>query len=334
MQARITPLVTSVSPSAPASKAPPRELSRRIKERAVWEGFEKVGIVPAERLTGEHDRLLTWLERGYHGELTWMARDPEQRTDPRQLFPAARSVIVVAKNYYTPAQHCDDPATGKVSRYAWGDDYHEVIVAKLRSLLAWIKDEVPQAEGKVCVDIQPMMDKAWGQRAGLGWIGKHTNLITTEYGSWVFIGELLLNIDLEYETEIVADHCGSCTLCIDACPTNAITEPYVVDSNKCISYATIELREPTIPNEVARNLEGWLYGCDICQDVCPWNRFEQTTDEPSFQPRAGNVNASLAEVLELTTEAYAERFRHSAMKRAKLAGLQRNARALLGGPVP
>lgn len=334
MQARITPLVTSVSPTATASKATPRELSRRIKENAFGEGFEKVGIVPAERLIGEHDRLLAWLERGYQGEMAWMARDPEQRTDPRKLFPAARSVVVVAKNYYTTHKHTDDPATGKVSRYAWGDDYHEVIVAKLRSLLAWIKDEVPQAEGKVCVDIQPMMDKAWGQRAGLGWIGKHTNLITTEYGSWVFIGELLLNIDLEYETEIVADHCGSCTLCIDACPTNAITEPYVVDSNKCISYATIELREPTIPNEVARNLEGWLYGCDICQDVCPWNRFEQMTDEPRFQPRAGNVNAPLAEVLELTTEAYSERFRHSAMKRAKLAGLQRNARALLEGPVP
>jgi len=329
MQARITPLVTSVSPAVTESKSNLRELSHRIKERAFAEGFEKVGIVPARSLYQEGDRLLQWLARGYHGEMAWMARDPETRTDPRKLFPAARSIIVVAKNYYTPAQHRDDPATGKVSRYAWGDDYHEVVGAKLRSLLAWIKEEVPPAEGKVCVDIQPMMDKVWAARAGLGWIGKHTNLITTEHGSWVFIGELLLSIDLEYETELVADHCGSCTLCLDACPTNAITEPYVVDSNKCISYATIELRNPELPTDVAENLEGWLYGCDICQDVCPWNRFEQTTEEPRFQPREGNVNVGLSEIAVLTPETYAKRYRGSSMKRAKLAGLQRNARALL-----
>ncbi len=324
--------VTSVSPIEVGSSFSLRELSRRIKESALREGFEKVGIVPAQGLDDERDRLRQWLARGYHGEMAWMARDPELRTDPRKLFPTARSVVVVAKNYYTPAEHTDDPATGKVSRYAWGDDYHEIVKAKLRSLLAGIKEEFPPAEGKVCVDIQPMMDKAWAARAGLGWIGKHTNLITTEYGSWVFIGELLLSIDLEYDNELVADHCGSCTLCIDACPTSAITEAYVLDSNKCISYATIELRNAEMPRDVAENLEGWFYGCDICQDACPWNRFEQFTDEPRFQPRAGNVNAPLSEVLELTPEAYAERFRHSAMKRAKLSGLQRNARALLGSP--
>jgi epoxyqueuosine reductase len=328
MQARITPLVTSLSSAATESKSNRRELSHRIKERAIAEGFEKVGIVPAQSLHQEGDRLRQWLARGYQGEMAWMARDPEMRTDPRKLFPAARSIIVVAKNYYTPAKHSDDPATGKVSRYAWGDDYHEVTGAKLRSLLAWIKEEAPQAEGKVCVDIQPMMDKAWAARAGLGWIGKHTNLITTEYGSWVFIGELVLNIELEYDDCVVADHCGTCTLCIDACPTSAITEPYVVDSNKCISYATIELRHAELPTDVAENLEGWFYGCDICQDVCPWNRFEQTTDEPRFQPRKGNVNADLSEVATLTPETYAERYRGSAMKRAKLSGLQRNARTL------
>jgi len=310
-----------------------RELSRRIKERVLDEGFEKVGIVAAAALNPERNQLIEWLGRGYHADMRWMARDPEMRTDPRRLFPTARSLVVVAINYYTPQKHYDDPALGKVSRYAWGDDYHEVVGAKLRSLLAWIQSEIPEAEGKVCVDIQPMMDKAWAARAGLGWIGKHTNLITPEYGSWVFIGELLLNLELEYDSEIVADHCGTCTLCIDACPTQAITEPYVVDSNKCISYATIELREPALPQPVAENLEGWFYGCDICQDVCPWNRFEQTTDEPRFQPREGNVNASLAEVLELTAETYSERFRASAMKRAKLSGLQRNARALLERPV-
>jgi epoxyqueuosine reductase len=321
--------ITSKSPTEAESESDARALSLRIKERAVSEGFEKVGIVPAQALDDESSRLMQWLGRGYHGEMAWMARDPETRADPRKLFPAARSVLVVAKNYYTPAAHKDDPATGKVSRYAWGDDYHEVVGSKLRSLLAWIKEEIPQAEGKVCVDIQPVMDKAWAARAGLGWLGKHTNLITPEYGSWVFIGELLLSIALEYDNELVADHCGSCTLCIDACPTGAITEAYVLDSNKCISYATIELRDAELPNDVAQNLEGWLYGCDICQDVCPWNRLEKITDEARFRPREGNVTADLSQIAALIPDTYAERYRGSAMKRAKLSGLQRNARTLL-----
>jgi epoxyqueuosine reductase len=304
-------------------------LSRAIKEQALSAGFDKVGIVPAEVLAGERDRLQEWLDRGYQGEMHWMGRDLDKRTDPRRLFPQARSIIVVALNYYTPHEHSHDPETGKVSRYAWGDDYHEVVGSKLRALLGWIEEQVPQASGKVCVDIQPMMDKAWAVRAGLGWIGKHTNLITHEFGSWVFIGELLLNIDLEYDTNQVEDHCGSCALCIDACPTSAISEPYVVDSNKCISYATIELRAPEMPSAVAENLEGWVYGCDICQDVCPWNRFQTPTIEDLFQPRPENVNANLSDILDLTPQGYAERFRGSAMKRAKLAGLQRNARALL-----
>ena len=171
--------------------------------------------------------------------------------------------------------------------------------------------------------------QAWAVRAGLGWLGKHTNVITPELGSWVFIGELLVNLELDYDTERIEDHCGTCTLCIDACPTQAITEPYVVDSNKCISYATIELRSSELPSLIEENLSGWLYGCDVCQDVCPWNRFEQAADEPRFVPRAGNVNASLPDILGLTQESYAERFRGSAMKRAKLSGLQRNAKALL-----
>jgi epoxyqueuosine reductase len=321
--------LTSSAPIHSASKTPKRDLSLLIKQRALADGFEKVGIVPAETLDKEREKLMVWLGRGYHANMSWMARDPEMRTDPGKLFPGARSVIVVAKNYYTPSKHTDDSTAGKVSRYAWGDDYHDVVGASLRSLLSWIKAEIPGAEGKVCIDIQPMMDKAWAVRAGLGWIGKHTNLITPEYGSWVFVGELLLNIDLEYDEQTVEDHCGSCTMCIDACPTQAISEPYVVDSNRCISYATIELRDAEIPSTVGEHLEGWLYGCDICQDVCPWNRFEQTTDQPRFQPREGNVNIPLTEALELTPETYAERFRGSAMKRAKLSGLQRNARTLL-----
>jgi epoxyqueuosine reductase len=258
--------------------------------------------------------------------MSWMARDVQKRISPHEIFPQARSVVVVALNYFTPNQHQQNPGTGKVSRYAWGDDYHDVVKAKLLSLLSWIKEQEPRAEGKVCVDIQPTMDKAWAVRAGLGWLGKHSNVITPEHGSWVFIGELLLNLELDHDTERIEDHCGTCTLCIDACPTSAITEPYVVDSNKCISYATIELRAPELPAEM--DLSGWLYGCDICQDVCPWNRFEQASSETRFAPREGNVDVELAELLELTPESYAARYRGSAMKRAKLSGLQRNARAL------
>jgi epoxyqueuosine reductase len=301
----------------------------RIKARARELGFAKVGIARAENLSTERSRLEDWLYRGYHGEMNWLARDPAQRADPRRLFPEARSVVGVALNYYTPHQHSNSSSTGKVSRYAWGDDYHEVVGDKLRELLAWIREQWPKADGKVCVDIQPIMDKAWAVRAGLGWMGKHTNLITQEYGSWVFLGELLLNFELEYTDEEVADQCGSCTLCIDACPTSAIVEPYVVNSNLCISHATIESRAPQISEEVATKLEGWLYGCDICQDVCPWNQMTPATDESRFAPRDRNINPSLSEVRELTPETYAARFRHSAMKRAKLSGLQRNARELL-----
>jgi epoxyqueuosine reductase len=307
----------------------PAVRARKIRERAQAEGFDKVGIVRACALEDEGERLHEWLKRGFQGEMRWMERDPAERTDPRLLFPAARSVVVVALNYYTPHEHPVDPQMGKISRYAWGEDYHRIVGDKLKRLLAWIKEQWPEAEGKLCVDIQPMMDKAWAVRAGLGWIGKHSNLITRDYGSWVFIGELLLNLDLEYDTVTVEDHCGSCTLCVEACPTGAITEPYVVDSNRCISYATIELRAPELPEEVAANLDGWLYGCDICQDVCPWNRFEKPTLEQGFEPRADNVAANLTDILELTPELYSERFRHSAIKRAKLAGLKRNARALL-----
>ncbi|HYK21551.1 MAG TPA: tRNA epoxyqueuosine(34) reductase QueG [Pyrinomonadaceae bacterium] len=302
-------------------------LAREIKDRALFEGFNKVGIVGASSLEDEGRRLKEWLARGYHGDMKWMSRDVEKRINPSQIFPQARSVVVVALNYFTPHQHQQTPDTGKVSRYAWGDDYHDVVKTKLSSLLAWIREQEPTAEGKICVDIQPVMDKAWAVRAGLGWLGKHSNVITQEYGSWVFIGELLLNLDLEYDDARVEDHCGTCTLCIDACPTAAITEPYVVDSNKCISYATIELRAPELPEQI--DLDGWLYGCDVCQDVCPWNRFEEPCAESHFAPRPGNVDAEISEILELTPETYAARFRGSAMKRAKLTGLQRNARALV-----
>ena len=306
------------------------ELSYAIKRQAYEQGFHKVGIVKAEPLDDEGRLLEEWLARGYQATMHWMLREPAKRANPLELFPEAKSIVVVAENYYTPHQHNDSSKTGKISRYAWGDDYHDVIGGKLRSVLSWIEAATPDVKGKVCVDIQPIMDKAWAVRAGLGWLGKHTNVITPEFGSWVFIGELLLNIELEFDTGRMEDHCGTCTLCIDACPTDAITEPYVLDSNKCISYATIELRSESIPVEIESQLSGWLYGCDICQDVCPWNRFQRTSAESRFEPRDGNVNADLDGILALGTSEYASRYRGSAMKRAKLIGLQRNANALLG----
>ena len=302
--------------------------TEKIKQKAFEIGFHKIGIVRAETLYAEGEHLKEWLERDFHGEMSWMEREPEKRTNPKLLFPAAESIIVVALNYYTPHRHEEDAAKGKVSRYAWGDDYHDVVKEKLRELLVWIKTENTEADGKICVDTTPMMDKAWAVRAGLGWLGKHSNLITKDYGSWVFIGEILLNLELDYETETVADHCGTCTACLDACPTNAIVAPFVVDSKACISYATIELRSETLPQNISENLTGWLYGCDICQDVCPWNRFEKPSEEIRFQPRAENVSADLDVLLALSPETYAEKFRRSAMKRTKLSGLKRNARAL------
>jgi epoxyqueuosine reductase len=302
--------------------------SQQLKREALEIGFQKIGIVPAEALADEGSRLKEWLRLGFHGEMAWLEREPEKRTDPKLLFPGAKSVIVVALNYFTDHEHLDAADLGKISRYAWGDDYHDIVREKLNQLLAWIKAQNPAADGKICVDTAPMMDKAWAVRAGLGWLGKHSNLITTDVGSWVFIGEILLNLELDYDTAIIEDHCGTCTACLDACPTGAIVEPYVVDSRKCISYATIELRTETLPAEIEDKLEGWFYGCDICQDVCPWNRFEKPTGEKRFEPRGGETSTDLDAVLSLTPESYAVRFRRTAIKRAKLAGLKRNAASL------
>lgn len=299
----------------------------KIRAKALDIGFDRIGFARAEELVKEGRRFRGWLTEGFHGEMAWLEREPAKRTNPDLIFPGARSVISVAVNYFTPSQHSKDPGEGRISRYAWGDDYHEVLRDKLRELLDWITDEFPGAAGKICVDTAPVMEKAWAMRAGVGWIGKHSNLITTDYGSWVFLGEILTNLELTPDTPAV-DHCGSCTACLDACPTDAIVEPYVVDSNKCISYATIELRSEQLPEEIESHLDGWIYGCDICQDVCPWNRFEKPTGEERFAPRHGETSLDLDMVESLTPDVYADRFRKSAMKRAKLAGLKRNARAL------
>ena len=299
-----------------------------LKQKASSLGIDKIGIAPADALTGEGKRLREWLARDYHGAMAWMEREPEKRIDPSAIFPNAKSVIVGAVNYFTDHAHSNAAEAGKISRYAWGDDYHDVLREKLAGLLDWICEKRPGTGGKICVDTAPMMDKAWAVQAGLGWIGKHSNLITTELGSWVFIGEIILDIELVADADRVDDHCGTCTACLEACPTNAIVEPYVVDSRKCISYATIELRDETLPAEIADNLNGWLYGCDICQDVCPWNRFEQATSEARFEPRNGETELTLDRLAAMEHDEYVERFRRSAMKRTKLAGLQRNAKAL------
>lgn len=291
-------------------------------------GIDKLGIVPATPLNNEFGLLTEWLERGFHGEMSWLEREPEKRTDARLIFPGARSVIVVAVNYFTDHDHDRSSDKGKVSRYAWGDDYHDIVREKLAELLEFMNAKDPNIIGKICVDTAPMMDKAWAVRAGLGWLGKHSNLITKELGSWVFIGELIVNVELDYDNTLVEDHCGTCRACIDACPTSAIVEPYVVDSRACLSYATIELRSETMPKNIGDKMDGWLYGCDVCQDVCPWNRFETQTQNPRFEPREGETSLDLDAVCEMEHEEYVQRFRGSAIKRAKLSGLKRNAVAL------
>ncbi|MGH9833154.1 MAG: tRNA epoxyqueuosine(34) reductase QueG [Blastocatellia bacterium] len=301
--------------------------SATIKDQARALGFDKVGVVAAAALSEEGVKLLEWLARGFHDQMGYMARNPEQRSDPRLLLPSAKSVVCVALNYFQPDKHVDDPEVGKISRYAWGDDYHDVLRDKLKALLEWIREREPEVEGKVCVDTSPMMDKAWAARAGLGWIGKHTNLITKEFGSWVFLGELLLSIELDYDSLVETDHCGKCVACIDACPTGAIIAPYQLDATRCISYGTIELREAELPEPIRSNLENWVFGCDICQDVCPWSRFSKETGEERFEPRPGLVEPKLEELIEMSQEEFSTRFRRSAIKRTKLAGLQRNARA-------
>jgi epoxyqueuosine reductase len=303
--------------------------AEQIKQQARALGFDKVGIVAATALTPEGERLRDWLSREWHGAMGYMARDPQQRSDPRLLLPGAKSVICVALNYFRPEQHVERPDTGKISRYAWGDDYHDVLRDKLKALLAWIQEQAPEVEGKICVDSSPLMDKAWAVRAGLGWLGKHTNVITKEFGSWVFLGELLLTVELEYDNFIEPDHCGKCTACLDACPTGAIIAPYQLDATRCISYGTIELREPELPEPIKTNLENWVFGCDICQDVCPWSRFSKETTEERFTPRTGIVAPELAELAELSQEEFSTRFRKNPVKRTKLAGLRRNALAVL-----
>ncbi len=299
-------------------------LTQQIKSKAIELGFSKVGIAKAEILQEEAVHLQEWLERKYHASMQWMEKNFEKRINPQEIIPNAQSIISVAVNYYTPFQHQPKNDEGKISRYAWGDDYHISVTSRLEKLFEYIKEIAPNSDGKYYVDTGPMMDKVWAARAGIGWQGKHSNLITKEYGSWVFLGEIITTLELEYDAPM-EDFCGTCTACIDACPTNAITQPYVVNSNKCISYLTIEHRGE-IDETLHDKFEQWIYGCDICQDVCPWNRFQKETEHTEFFPREENINPSLNEIIELTQEEFSERFKKSPIKRTKKEGMVRNAK--------
>lgn len=300
------------------------ELTKEIKKQALALGFDKVGIARAGRIDDESQRLGEWLHRGYHASMAWMEKNREKREDPGTLLPGARSIVAVAMNYYVDVGHSEDASTGKISRYAWGEDYHKILLRRLEDLLAFVRLKDPAAVGKAYVDTGPVLEKQWAQMAGIGWEGKHTNVITREFGSWVFLGEIILNLELRYD-EPAQDHCGTCTLCIEACPTQAIVEPYVLDANLCISYLTIEHRG-AIAAELGEKFDRWIFGCDICQDVCPWNRkFATPTSEAGFQPRAGNIAPRLEEVRELAPKEFEERFRGSPVRRARHEGMVRNA---------
>jgi len=301
--------------------------SNQIREQAINLGFHKIGIAALDIEDGAEAHLQSWLAQGYHADLEWMTRP--QRQDVRLLMPEVRSILSLALNYYTPHQHSTDPKIAKISRYAWGRDYHKVMKKKLKALSQWLEAQDPEIKTRYYVDTAPIQDKVWAERSGLGWIAKNGNLITKDYGSWVFLGEILTNWELTPDRPH-PNHCGSCTRCIDACPTQAIVQPFVVDAHKCIAYHTIENRSPELPPDIAQNLNGWVAGCDICQDVCPWNqRFAQVTDVADFQPYPENLAPSLAELATITETEWDRRFTGSALRRIKPPMLRRNAQASL-----
>jgi epoxyqueuosine reductase len=304
-------------------------LEELIKAQALAIGFHQVGI--AGVVDGNFDlavqRLESWLALGYNADMAWM--DSPKRRNIKELLPEAQSVIALALNYYTPHQRSGDRHHGKISRYAWGRDYHRVLTKKLKALNLWLGEQVPELISRYYVDTGPIQDKAWAEQAGIGWVGKNGNVINRNYGSWLFLGEIVTNLPLAGDRPH-SQHCGTCTRCLEACPTEAIVEPFVVDSNKCIAYHTIENRDETLPPAIAKNLQGWVAGCDICQDVCPWNqRFAQATDVVEFNPYPGNVNPNLEELAEISQETWEQQFTASALRRIKPAMLRRNARANL-----
>ena len=292
-----------------------------IKTEAQRLGFDYVGISKADFLEEEAPRLENWLNNNMHGQMSYMQNYFDKRLDPRLLVPGAKSVISLLLNYY-PSEEQKDPSAPKISKYAYGKDYHLVIKEKLNQLLEFIKENIGEVDGRAFVDSAPVLDKAWAKKGGLGWIGKNSNLLNKSSGSFFFIAELIVDLELEYDGA-VKDYCGTCTKCIDACPTDAIVAPYVVDGSKCISYFTIELKE-NIPSEMKGKFNDWMFGCDICQDVCPWNRFSKPHSEPHFQPNGELLNMTMQDWEEITEETFKRVFKDSAVKRTKFSGLKRN----------
>ena len=308
-----------------------RHVTAAVKEHARALGFSAVGVADATDGGDDALRLQTWLDRGYAASMKWMEKRKAERADPALLLPGIRSVIVVAMNYYVPGEAPDDGP--KISRYARGLDYHDVIGARMKEFVHWIGDTIPGAESKWYVDTGPVMEKAWAQRAGIGWIGKHTTLISPDDGSWIFLGVVLTTASLIAD-EPAVDRCGSCTACIEACPTVAIVEPYVLDAGKCIAYLTIEHRGPFEP-EIAGSLDGWIFGCDVCQDVCPWNvKRAHPTAENAFAPRQETLTPDAEALIGLSAEEFSVRFAGTPVLRTKAEGMRRNCTAYLTGREP
>ena len=303
------------------NSASTHKISFLIKQKAIELGFMSAGISKADFLAEEAPRLEKWLKENRNGEMKYMENYFDKRLDPRVLFDGCKSVVSVLLNYY-PEQTQNDPEAPKISKYAYGEDYHFVIKRKLQELLDFIQQEVGEVEGRIFVDSAPVMDKVWAKKSGLGWIGKNSNLISRGAGSFFFIGELLLDIDLDEDHE-VADFCGTCTRCLDACPTGAIIQPYVVDGSKCISYFTIELKD-AIPVAMKGQFDNNMFGCDICQDVCPWNSFSKPHQESTFVPHPDLLSMTKQQWKNISKETFDKLFKNSAVKRTKFNGLKRN----------
>ena len=302
-----------------------QKYSELIKSEAERLGFLGCGISKAGFLEDEAPRLEQWLSGGYQGSMHWLENHFDKRLDPTKLVPGAKSVVSVILNYY-PDEQQSDPAAPKIAKYAYGEDYHFVLKRKLKSLLNFIREHIGEVDGRAFVDSAPVMERAWAERSGLGWIGKHGLLLNKGTGSFFFLGELIIDLELEPD-QPVSDHCGTCTKCIDACPTDAIIAPEILDSNKCISYLTIELKD-AIPSAFRDQMENWAFGCDICQDVCPWNRFSKPTNVNEFKPHPDMLGLDETAWHEITEEVFQKIFTKSAVKRAKFSGLKRNLKFL------
>ncbi len=293
-----------------------------IKAEALRLGFMSCGIAKADFLEEEAPKLESWLKKNHHGEMAYMNNHFDKRLDPRLLVDDAKSVISVALNYYTSEKQTEDTAP-KISKYAYGTDYHFVIKDKFKSLLSFIRENIGEVNGRAFVDSAPVLDKAWAKKSGLGWVGKNSNIINNRTGSFFFLGELIIDLELEYDQPFSTDHCGTCTRCIDACPTEAIVNPYIVDGSRCISYLTIELKDQ-IPEQFKGKMDNWMFGCDVCQDVCPWNKFSIPHREESFEPHPDLLNMTSRDWEEITEETFGKIFKKSAVKRTKITGLKRN----------